>query len=213
MRTSRQKTLWFSIVLSAFGPGVLLVALWMNTSTTQLADFIRRTAELSVLILALWTYQKLAKAKDEKKKQQYQRTIYVASGLILWLSSLVLAFFLTLNLLRPVYPEGNVLLGLSVAGLGVIVNAVFALRYARFHRETPHAVMDSQKKLYQAKTMVDLNVMIALLTVLWTSNLMVRYWVDNAGTLLILVYLFYRGSDLLKQASKYHDKHTRPKDT
>ena len=201
MNDPRRKTLWLSVFFSAFGPLVLLAAVWMNTSMTQLGDFIRRTSELGVLILALWTYLKLEKTALQDR-DKYQKRIYMASGLVLWLSALVLTFFLVLNLVNPVFPEGNVVIGLSVAVLGILVNGYFAVRYKLFDQQSPNAVMDTQGKLYQAKTMVDINVTIALLSVVLLTNLIWRYWIDNLGTFLIILYLLYRGFCLLMDATK-----------
>ena len=62
--------------------------------------------------------------------------------------------------------------------------------------------MDTQSKLYQAKTMVDINVSLALLSVIIFASLTVRYWIDNLGTLIIILYVVYRGYHLLKDARK-----------
>ena len=201
MKDARRKTLWLSVIFSAFGPFVLLGALWMNTSMTQLGDFIRRTTELGVLVLALWTYLKLEKISSTLRAN-YQKRIYLASGLVLWLSALVLTMFLIINLVTPVYPEGNVVIGLSVAVLGMLVNGYFAIRYKLFDQQSPNAVMDTQSKLYQAKTLVDINVTITLLSVIVLTDLNWRYWIDNLGTFLIILYLLYRGFCLLLDATK-----------
>ncbi|MFU8786648.1 MAG: cation transporter [Candidatus Izemoplasmataceae bacterium] len=202
MKNSRQRTLWLSVIFSAFGPFVLIIALTMNTSTTQFADFIRRTTELFVLVLALWTYKKLENSGNQAKDNRYKYMIYLASGIVLWLSSMILSYLLIQNLMHPVYPEGNVIIGLSVAGLGIIFNGYFAVRYTLFNKETPHAVMDTQGKLYQAKTIVDVNVFIALFSVLLFSNIETRYWIDNIGTMIIIGYLFYRGFKLILESDK-----------
>ncbi len=202
MNRSRKKTLILSIVFSSFGPFVLLWALFLNTSTTQLADFLRRTVELSVLILAFWMFLRLE--KQPSRKCYYQKIMYRTSGGVLILSALFLFVVLVINLVNPVAPTGNVILGLSVAALGVVFNAYFSIRYKGFNLDKPNAVMDTQGKLYQAKTVVDVNVVITLGSMLVFTNPTVLYAIDSVGTSVIVVYLMIRGLTMIKTPKTKH---------
>ena len=190
----RKRTLILSVVFSALGPVATGVALTMNTSMTQFADFLRRSVELGVLVMALVVYVKLqnpsiAQAEDDR----LQRLMYRASGAVLFFSSVVLGGLFVINVLRPGIPEGNVLLGLFVATLGLLFNAGFFIRYKLFDREKRHAIMDTQGKIYQAKTVVDLNVVIALSTIVFFPASTASYVVDVTGTAIIAVYMGIRG--------------------
>ena len=198
MNDSRKRTLLLSIIFSGIGPFVLVYAAFLNTSVTQLADLLRRSAELSVLIIAYFMYSYLQ--KEPNKTVKYQRLMYQISGVVLMTSAALLMVVLTLNILNPRIPSGNVYLGLSVAGLGVLFNGYFALRYQRFHRQKPNVVMDSQGKIYQAKTLVDVNVVIALSSILIIHDLTILSWIDRVGTGIIILYLLIRGI-LLYQTS------------
>ena len=61
---SGERTLLASIVLSAPGPIVVGVALFFGRSSTQLADFIRRTAELIAIIVS-WMVFRILQNKNE----------------------------------------------------------------------------------------------------------------------------------------------------
>ncbi len=201
MDDARLRTLTLSVIFSALGPVVLLFALWMNTSTTQLADFLRRTAELSVLALALWTYKKLKKRTEgQKRTARLEKNMYLASGGVLLLGGAFLTVVLVVNAVERSIPEGNVILGLSVASLGILFNGYFFIRYRLFHRSRPSAVMDTQGSIYQAKTFVDVNVVIALGAVLVFPGRMASFYVDIIGTGVIIAYMLYRGTHLLLAA-------------
>lgn len=201
MDDARLRTLTFSVVFSALGPLVLIAALWMNTSTTQLADFLRRTAELSVLALALWTYKKLQRRTEGKEQTaRLEKNMYLASGGVLVLGALFLVIVLAISVLDATVPEGNVYIGLSVASLGILFNGYFFIRYSLFHRSRPDAVMHTQGRIYQAKTFVDVNVVIALASVLIFPGRMASFYIDITGTGVIIAYMLYRGVRLLIEA-------------
>jgi len=201
MDDARLRTLTFSVVFSALGPLVLIGAVLMNTSTTQIADFLRRTAELSVLALALWTYKRLKKRTAGKERTaRLEKNMYLASGGVLILGALFLVVVLAIDLVNPTVPEGNVIIGLSVASLGILFNGYFFIRYTLFHRSRPSAVMHTQGKIYQAKTFVDVNVVIALAAVLVFPGRMASFYVDVVGTGVIIVYMLIRGGLLLLEA-------------
>lgn len=199
MQDKRLKTLVLSVVLSAFGPLVLMVAMFMNTAATQVADFVRRTAELGVLILALWMYKKLSNPLKRSFKRRYESTMYYASASVLSFSALFLTVIIILDILNPSVPEGNVLLGLTVAVLGAVVNSFFFVRYTLFNKERSSAIMDSQGNIYQAKLIVDVNVMIALASVLIFQEGWIGYWIDLTGTAVIVIYLLIRSATLFKK--------------
>lgn len=203
MNDKRQKTLTFSVIFSSFGPFATGYALFMNTSATQLADFLRRSVELTVLILALIIYLKIKNnAVSASQKTQYQRLIYKISAIVLLFSALILFGLFIRAMLYPNIPSGNIYLGLAVAALGILFNGYFWMRYRRFNQEQESALMETQGKIYQAKTFVDINVVIALLSVQIFSGHWASYWIDTIGTLIIAIYLIIRSMLFFHQAQK-----------
>jgi len=57
--SSREKTLLTALLLSLPAPLVTGIAVISSHSTTQLADFIRRTVELLALIISWWIFRQL----------------------------------------------------------------------------------------------------------------------------------------------------------
>ncbi len=199
-KDKRRRTLVLSIVFSSFGPFVTGYALLMNTAATQLADFIRRSAELGVLIMALWIFNALRGAATESGRgARLAKRLYLASGSALVLSGLFLVVLFIRGLFEPSIPEGDVRVGLAVALLGILFNGFFFIRYLRFDREATHAVMKSQSRLYQAKAIVDLNVVVALGSVLFFEASRASHYLDQAGTLIVASYLLVRGITLARR--------------
>jgi len=190
----RRLTLKLSVLFSSFAPVATFTAFLMNTSATQLADFTRRTAELGVLILAYFIYSALKENTFRfKKKKRLARILFRASGGVLVFSGLFLIALFIRGLIEVTPPSGDVRLGLLIATLGLLANAYFSIQYTIFNRRSADAVMESQGKLYQAKTIIDLNVVIALSSVLLFEASMLSYYIDQAGTFIVAVYLLVRG--------------------
>ena len=55
-KKSGYRTLLLSVLMSSYGPVILGLGLRVGHSSTQIADFTRRTAELSALIVAFIIY-------------------------------------------------------------------------------------------------------------------------------------------------------------
>ena len=189
-KDKRTRTLKLSILFSSFGPFTTLIALLMNTTMTQFADFTRRTGELVVLILALIVFRLLNRDTiTDEKKRSLRRIIYMAVAVVLLLSGVLLVGMSIQSVLDPVIPSGNVWLGLAIAGLGVLFNGFFWFRYRHFNAQTNNTVMHTQSRLYKAKTIVDISVVVAFVSVLMFPDQWVSYWIDLGVTVVISVYL------------------------
>ena len=53
---SEKKTLFMSVIMSAPGPLIIAMGLLVGQSSTQIADFVRRSAELLGIIMAYVVY-------------------------------------------------------------------------------------------------------------------------------------------------------------
>ena len=82
-KKSSFRTLLLSVLFSASGPIVLGLGLMVGHSSTQIADFTRRTAELLALIVALIVYAVTNRRQDmedvqkkewEKKRESAEAT-------------------------------------------------------------------------------------------------------------------------------------------
>ena len=193
-RTRREKTLLVSLLLSVPGPLVTWLAVLSSHSTTQLADFIRRSVELVALFLSWWVFRRLhgniTPGKAEQIRLERMAGLGVAAALI---TSGVLMLVIALSRLSEFEPGGNIVPGLTIAALGVLTNGWFWRRYTRLTREQYNAVMAAQQQLYRAKTSVDLCVVAALATVAIAPTHAVTPYVDILGSIAVAGYLVFSG--------------------
>ena len=191
-KKSGRKTLLWSVIMSSPGPLVVGLGLLAGRSSTQIADFVRRSAELLAIIMSFVVYSLLAKDGMEdgadKRKLESRSNLFV--GAMMCLAGTIMAVLaFTMNQ----EDKGNVVPGLAIAVLGVIANSIFWRRYTRLNQADPDAILAVQARLYRAKTLVDISVTVALLSVLIAPQSMVSHWLDLVGSLIVAVYLVWCG--------------------
>ena len=200
-KKSGAKTLLWSIIMSSPGPLVVGLGLLAGRSSTQIADFVRRSAELLAIIMSFVVYLAVTKqgVTDEIKKRKMERSSNVFVGSMMCLAGGVMAVLaFTMNN----EDKGNVLPGLAIAVLGVIANSIFWIKYTRINQAEPNAIMAVQARLYRAKTLVDSSVTIALLSVLIAPQSSVSYWLDLMGSMIVAVYLIWCGIQTIYEELK-----------
>lgn len=191
-QNSGQKTLLTSVVMSTPGPLVVGIGLALGKSSTQLADFIRRTAELIAIIVSWVIYRATNNVADvdTQRKERLERIANLCVGAAMCLSG---AAMLLIAVLSDHGEKGNVIPGLVIALLGVLTNTWFWLRYRRLDREGPNAILAVQSRLYRAKALVDACVTIALVTVAIAPASTAALYMDIAGSVVVAVYLLING--------------------
>ena len=191
-KNSGERTLLASVLLSSPGPLVLGIALFYGRSSTQLADFIRRTAELVAIIVSWAVFRILHKDGDPDPalKERLEGTASLSVGLAMLLSGLVMLF---IALSSSNTETGNVIPGLVIAFMGVVVNSWFWFRYRKLNREKPNAILAVQSRLYGAKSVVDTCVVVALLFVAIAPHAPLTAYVDLGGSIVVAVYLMRSG--------------------
>jgi len=113
---SGRNTLLMSVLMSAPGPLVVGMGLMTGRSSTQIADFVRRSAELLAIIAAFAVYQLTNQKEsfDQEKKQRLERiaNVFVGAMMCLGGSIMFLLAFMSDN-----EDKGNVIPGLTIAVL------------------------------------------------------------------------------------------------
>ena len=200
-KKSGAKTLLWSIIMSSPGPLVVGLGLLAGRSSTQIADFVRRSAELLAIIMSFVVYTAVTKqgVTDEIKKRKMERGSNVFVGSMMCLAGAIMA---VLAFAMNNEDKGNVIPGLAIAVLGVIANSIFWIKYTRINQAEPNAIMAVQARLYRAKTLVDSSVTIALLSVLMTPKSEASYWLDFIGSLIVAVYLIWCGIQTIVEELK-----------
>ena len=143
---SGSRTLLMSVLMSAPGPLVVGMGLLAGRSSTQIADFVRRSAELLAIIMAYVTYRITTKngGCDEERRLHIERLSNVFVGVMMMVGG---SFMIALTLLSETGDKGNVLPGLTIAVLGVIANTLFWRKYTRLNRAEPNAILAVQARL------------------------------------------------------------------
>lgn len=197
---SGSRTLLMSVLMSAPGPLVVGMGLLAGRSSTQIADFVRRSAELLAIIMAYVTYRITTKngGCDEERRLHIERLSNVFVGVMMMVGG---SFMIALTLLSETGDKGNVLPGLTIAVLGVIANTLFWRKYTRLNRAEPNAILAVQARLYGAKSLVDGCVTAALLSVAVAPASRLSLWLDFVGSLIVAVYLIWCGAKTVYEAA------------
>jgi len=200
---SREKTLLIALVFSAPGPLVTGLAALSSHSTTQLADFIRRTVELVALFVSWWVFRQLqrntALGKADQNRLERIAGLSVAGTMI---CTSVVMLVVALSRLSAFEPGGPVTSGLIIAILGLVFNGWFWRRYTVLTREQYSSVIAAQQKLYRAKASVDLCVVVALAAVALAPAHPATRYVDFLGSVTVAGYLLWSG---LRMGQSYID--------
>lgn len=199
-------TLMWSVIMSAPGPLVVGLGLLAGRSSTQIADFARRSAELLAIIMSFVVYQLTTQngACDEGRRQILEKRSNRFVGGMMCLAGTIMAV-LALTVTND--DKGNVIPGLSIAVMGVIANSIFWYRYTRLNRTEPNAIIAVQARLYRAKTLVDISVTTALLSVLIAPQNPISDWLDLVGSLIVAGYLILCGIKTMYEVNN-HDQRT-----
>ena len=181
-----------SVLMSAPGPLVVGLGLLAGRSSTQIADFVRRSSELLAIIMSFVIYIITTKdaACDESRKAQLERRSNAFVGVMMCLGG---GFMIALAFMAETSDKGNVIPGLSIAVMGVIANTLFWRKYTKLNKEHPNVILAVQARLYRAKSLVDGCVTIALLSVAIAPHSSASAWLDFLGSIIVAVYLIYCG--------------------
>ena len=200
-RKSGSKTLLMSVVMSAPGPLIIGLGLIVGQSSTQIADFVRRTAELLGIIVAYAVYRITARegmGNGQRERLERFSNIFVGAMMCLGGSLMLWLAFAANNT-----DKGNVIPGLVIALLGVVANTLFWLKYRKLNQAEPNAIMAVQTRLYRAKSLVDGCVTIALLSVTLFPGTDISYYLDFVGSVIVALYLIWCGIKTIRErASK-----------
>ena len=186
----RERTSFVALLLSLWGPLVTFIAVVLSQSTTQLADFVRRSVELVALATSWVVFRRLRRfpglTPETVSRLERRATLAVATALTV---SGAVMLLLVASRWGTFVPGGDVRLGVTIAALGLVFNGVFWRRYAGLARERPGPLIDAQRRLYRAKVAVDAGVLAALSTLMLAPGTQAARWVDLGGSLLVALYL------------------------
>ena len=190
-RKSGARTLLTSVLMSAPGPLILGFGLLAGRSSTQIADFFRRSAELLAIIASYVVYLMTTKHDDSgARKAQLEKYSNAFVGAMMCLGGAVM---IALALTAESSDKGSVIPALAIAVMGVIANTLFWRKYTKLNKAEPNAILAVQARLYRAKSLVDCCVTAALLAVAIAPASPVSGWLDMIGSVIVACYLIWCG--------------------
>jgi len=196
-KKSGGRTLLWSVLMSAPGPLVVGLGLLSGKSSTQIADFVRRSAELLAILMSYFTYNYTTAANCAPlKKAKIERSSNLFVGAMMCLGG---AIMLVLAFVSGNTEKGNVIPGLVIAVLGVIANTIFWRKYTRLNKSEPNSILAVQARLYGAKSLVDSCVTAALLSIVVLPGSAVSYWLDLIGSVVVAIYLVFCGLRTIRE--------------
>ena len=198
-KSSGYKTLLTSVILSSPGPLILGIGLIFGKSSTQLADFIRRTAELMAIIVSFVVFVSTNKngITDYAKKALLEKRSNIFVGLIMCFSGSIM---IGVSILSKNTEKGNVIPALCIATGGLIVNFIFWIKYTGLYKETGNVILGVQGRLYGAKTIVDTCVTSALAALVFMPDSPLSGYLDKFGSLVVSIYLIRCGIKTVREA-------------
>lgn len=190
----REKTLLAALLLSMWAPLTTGLAVLLSNSSTQLADFIRRSVELAALFISWLVFRRLRHdpAATPAATARLERLAALSVAAALGGSGFAL-LIVALSRIHAFDPGGNVYPGLVIATLGLITNTWFWWRYRAFDREQNSPIIAAQRRLYSAKALVDLCVIAALTMVAVNPLHPITRLVDLSGSVVVAAYLLWSG--------------------
>lgn len=203
-KNSGAKTLLMSVVMSAPGPLIIGLGLLVGQSSTQIADFVRRSAELLGIIMAFIVYIITTKdgVCDTERKERLERLSNIFVGAMMCLGGTLM---LVLAFTADNEEKGNVIPGLVIAVLGVIANTLFWRKYTKLNKAEPNAIIAVQARLYRAKSLVDGCVTVALLSVALFPASKASFYLDFIGSVIVALYLVWCGVKTIAERIKGKD--------
>ncbi len=199
-RNQGSKTMLMSILMSSPGPLIVGYGLLVGKSATQLADFVRRSAELLALIVAYITFRLTSREgveTDRKSCLERRSNRFVGGAMCLsGISMLCIVLF------APNTEQGNVIPGLIVALMGMVANTIFWFRYRKLGTEQNNSILLVQSRLYRAKSLVDTCVTAALLVVLIAPGSAIAGYFDKCGSAVVAIYLCWCGIKTLLETTQ-----------
>lgn len=202
------KTMLLSVILSAPCPIVVGLGLFFGHSSTQIADFFRLSTELIGIILAYVVYVLTNKegACDEERKARLERLSNILVGAIMCVGGTIM---LIVCLTSTDTDKGNVIPGLAVSFAGAVANIVFWRRYICLNRRLRNDIVAVQVRMYRAKSIVDVCVVLALLSVTLFPNTSFSFYFDLVGSVVVALYVIFCGSKTLFEKLVLERTHTK----
>ena len=200
-KKAAKRTLLMSVIMASPGPLVVGLSLIIGNSSTQMADFIRRTSEFFAIVMSFIVYKiaETGNIEDEWRKERLERRSNLIVGIVMALGGAIMAM---LALTAHTTDKGNVIPSLVIALLSATANAIFWSKYERLRKKTANPILTVQSRLYRAKTLIDCCVSVALVMLIVLPSSPISHWFDLGGSAIVAIYLLRAGITTAVESAK-----------
>jgi hypothetical protein len=188
VQVQKERTLLASWLISLWAPLGSGAAFFIGRSSVQMADLLRRTSELVALFLAWAVHRKVSRTRGGPEADRLERFSSLVVGIIMIVSVLVISWSAISRMITPV-KLGVVWPGLLVASGGALVNGYFWLKFLRLNASEPSPIFETQWRLYRAKTVMDLTLIVTLAASHLLAGNVWAVYLDPAGSLVVAGFM------------------------
>lgn len=186
----KERTLLIACLLSAWAPLAGAVAVILGPSSILIADFLRRSSELVVLLVSWRVFRRAAREGDAASAHvalSERRTSLLVAAVML-VSVVLILISGGVRFARDA-EMGWILPGLLIACAGGGVNFWLWRRHRGLDKRAPSPLIEAQWRFYRGKTFVDGCVIVTLLAGAALRGSEISDYIDATGALLIAAVL------------------------
>jgi divalent metal cation (Fe/Co/Zn/Cd) transporter len=192
---SKEQVLLLSMVTGISACFISFGGFYYGKTTVQLIDMMKRTIEVSSVIVAYFSSIRYKNEKNKLKKAELFSSEVVS--LIMFISAVLLGIVTFLKLQQK-QTYGNVLIGICISCGDITMNSFFLMRYHKLSTKLKSKLIASQKYFYAMKVLSNLTVLISLVLIFTVKTHMTDKLIDTtASCILILISISMAVRNLL----------------
>ena len=193
----KERSLFIAFV---FGAGVLvpsIVAMILSNSMTLQSNLLRSGSETLAIFFSWLTVRKAAKGTTDTYNYGYGKLENLASLVIaaVMITSLAIIFFSAIARFQDPVTIGGLGTGIGIgvlfAGLAGSANAWCWLRTRRLSQKEISPIMESQWRLFRARTIANLCVIFSLVLSVSLRKYSWTVYIDPSGSIVLSGFLFF----------------------
>ena len=190
----------WSVIMSSPGPLVVGLSLIKGHSSTQIADFLRRTSEFIAIVMSFIVYKITEKNGicDAERKRKLEKWTNVSVGILMCLCGIFMCAVAILNGAEK--DKGSIIPSLVIAAISLISNSFFFVRYTVLYRSGGNVILKTQSRLYRAKCLVDGCVAVVLTVLFAYPGSVFAHRMDMIGSFAVAVYLVFCGIRTIRES-------------
>ena len=190
----KERSLLLGLLFGAVSLGITVIAMMLANSMTLQSNFLRSTSETLAVFFAWLTVRKVAASGNQTYDYGYGKFENLASLIVAAVMIISLVVIIRGALTRFMNP-------MSVAGVGASIGLWFAcaaggangwywVRTRRLARRQSSPILESQWRLFRAKTIANICVVVSLAATGTLSAYRWTIYIDPAGSLVLAAFLF-----------------------